>query len=89
MIRSRVTFASTLAAATHAATWSPFHTARPGTPAPSTGKPSVKTYSGRTESAASDRRSAERFQNCNPSRSTSAASITTTEKASARLTTTS
>ena len=50
MIRSRVTLASTLAAATHAATWSPFQTASPGTPSPSTGKPSVSTYSGRVAS---------------------------------------
>ncbi len=43
MIRSRVTFASTEAAEMQAATRSPFQTASPGTPSPSTGKPSVST----------------------------------------------
>ena len=47
MIRSRVTFASTDAAAMQAATRSPFQTASPGTPSPSTGNPSVRTYVGR------------------------------------------
>ena len=47
MIRSRVTLARTDAAAMQAATRSPFHTASPGTPSPSTGKPSVRTYCGR------------------------------------------
>ena len=46
MIRSRVTFATIEAAATQAATRSPFQTARPGTPRPSTLKPSVSTYVG-------------------------------------------
>ena len=43
MIRSRVTLASTDAAATQAATWSPLGTARAGLPKPRTGKPSVST----------------------------------------------
>ena len=47
MIRSLVTLAITDAAATQAATWSPFHMARAGTASPRTPKPSVSTYSGR------------------------------------------
>ena len=44
MIRSRVTLAMIDAAATQAATRSPFQTASPGAPSPSTRKPSVSTY---------------------------------------------
>ena len=43
MIRSLVTLAMMEAAATQAATWSPFHMARAGTPRPRTGNPSVST----------------------------------------------
>ena len=43
MSRSRVTLASTDAAATQAATWSPFGTASAGRPNPRTGNPSVST----------------------------------------------
>ena len=82
MSRSRVTLASTLAAATHAATRSPFHTARPGTPNPSTGKPSVSTYSGPVVSKASARRIADRLQTCRPRVSTSAGGTMITEYAS-------
>ena len=39
MMRSRVTLASTEPAAMQAATRSPFHTARPGTPEPVDGEP--------------------------------------------------
>ena len=42
-MRSLVTLASTEAAATQAATWSPFGTASVGRPKPRTGKPSVST----------------------------------------------
>src|SRR5690349_2269162 len=87
MSRSRVTLASTLAAATQAATRSPFQTARPGTPSPSTGKPSVSTYSGSVVSEASARRMAERLQTCRPRASTSAGGMMITEYASARTTT--
>jgi hypothetical protein len=43
MMWSRVTLAMMDAAATQAATRSPFQTAKPGTPSPSTLNPSVKT----------------------------------------------
>ena len=43
MIRSLVTLATIDAAATQAATWSPFHIASAGTARPRTGKPSVST----------------------------------------------
>ena len=46
MMRSLVTFATIDAAATQAATSSPFHMARAGTPRPRTGNPSVSTYPG-------------------------------------------
>ena len=49
MIRSRVTFASTDAAAIEALTRSPFQTASPGEGRPCTGKPSVSTYAGATD----------------------------------------
>ena len=83
MIRSRVTFARTDAALMQAATRSPFHTASPGTPRPSTGNPSVRTYSGGTSSSATARRSASTFATCMPSRSHSSDSMTTTDQASA------
>ncbi len=83
MIRSRVTFASTDAAAMHAATRSPFQTASPGASSPSTGKPSVRTYAGRTSSRASARRSASTFATCIPNRSHSSGSTTTTDQADA------
>ena len=69
MIRSRVTLASTDAAAMQAATRSPFQTARPGTSSPSTGNPSVSTYAGRRSSRATARRSASTLATCMPSRS--------------------
>ena len=87
MSRSRVTFASTDAAAMQAATRSPFHTASPGTPRPSTGNPSVSTYAGATSSRATARRSASTFATCMPSRSHSSGSMTTTDQDSARFTT--
>jgi hypothetical protein len=87
MIRSRVTFASTLAAATQAATRSPFHTARPGAPRPSTGNPSVNTYSGEVDNDASARRIAARLHTCRPRESTSVAGMIMTDQASARSTT--
>ena len=71
----------------HAATRSPFHTASPGTPRPSTGNPSVRTYDGRVPRRATARRSASRLATCIPSRSHSSESITTTDHASARRTT--
>ena len=43
MMRSRVTFATTDAAAMLPDTRSPFHSASPGAPSPATGKPSVRT----------------------------------------------
>ena len=86
MIRSRVTLASTDPAAMQAATRSPFHTARPGTPSPSTGNPSVRTYSGGTVSLATARRSASTFATCIPSRSHSSWEITTTDQDRARRT---
>ena len=67
-----------------AATRSPFQTARPGTSSPSTGKPSVRTYDGRTSNRARARRSASTFATCMPSRSHSPESTTTTDQASAR-----
>ena len=42
-MRSLVTLATIDAAATDAATWSPFHTASAGAPRPRTAKPSVST----------------------------------------------
>ena len=87
MIRSRVTFASTEAAAMQAATRSPFQTASPGTSSPSTGNPSVRTYDGRTSSLASARRSASTLATCMPSRSHSSGPTTTTDQASARRST--
>ena len=83
MIRSRVTFATMLAAATQAATWSPFHTASPGTASPGTGNPSVSTYCGTTDSEASARRIPARLHTCRPRPSTSPGSITTTDHARA------
>ncbi len=85
MIRSRVTLATTDAALMQAATRSPFHTASPGRPSPSTGKPSVRTYCGATSSSATARRSASMFATCMPSRSHSSDSMTTTDHDSARL----
>ena len=85
MIRSRVTLASTEAAAMQAATRSPFQTASPGTSRPSTGKPSVSTYDGRTSSRASERRSASMLATCMPSRSHSSGGTTTTDQAVARF----
>ena len=87
MIRSRVTLARTDAALMQAATRSPFHIASPGTPSPSTGKPSVRTYSGGTSSRATARRSASTLATCMPSRSHSSDSITTTDQATALRTT--
>ena len=87
MIRSRVTLARTDAAAMQAATRSPFQTASPGTPSPSTGKPSVSTYAGGRSRRATARRSASTLATCMPSRSHSSDSITTTDQASARRTT--
>src|SRR4028119_286628 len=46
------------AAAIDAETRSPFHTARPGAPSPSTPNPSVRTYAGRPASRAIARRRA-------------------------------
>ena len=89
MIRSRVTFAITLAAATHAATWSPFQTANPGVPSPSTGNPSVSTYDGRTDRLASDRRSAATLHTCSPRVSTSPGGMRTAAHANATRTTSS
>ena len=86
MIRSRVTFASTLAAAMQAATRSPFHTASPGVPRPSTGNPSVSTYAAGTSSSATARRSASTLATCIPSRSHSVEGSTTTDHAVARFT---
>ena len=86
MIRSRVTLASTDAAEMQAATRSPFHTARPGTPSPSTGNPSVSTYDGGTSSSATARRSASMFATCMPNRSHSSCETTTTDQAVARWT---
>ena len=68
----------------HAATRSPFQTASPGTPSPSTGNPSVRTYDGRTSSLASARRSASTLATCMPSRSHSSGPTTTTDQATAR-----
>ena len=87
MIRSRVTLASTEAAAMQAATRSPFQTASPGTPSPSTGNPSVRTYAGGRSSSATARRSASTLATCMPSRSHSSCETTTTDQASARWTT--
>ena len=86
MIRSRVTFARTDAALMQAATRSPFHTASPGRPRPSTGKPSVRTYCGGTSSSATARRSASMLATCMPSRSHSSDSMTTTDHDRARFT---
>ena len=66
MIRSRVTLASTDAAAMQAATRSPFQIASPGTPSPSTGNPSVRTYAGGRSSSATARRSASTLATCMP-----------------------
>ncbi len=87
MIRSRVTLASTDAAEMHAATRSPFQIASPGTPRPSTGNPSVRTYAGGRSSSATARRSASTLATCIPSRSHSSDSMTTTDHARARRTT--
>ena len=76
--------AITEAAEMHAATWSPFQIASPGTSSPSTGNPSVSTYDGRTASLARARRSASMLATCIPSRSHSPGSTTTTDQASAR-----
>ncbi len=87
MIRSRVTLASTDAAAMQAATRSPFQTASPGTPSPSTGNPSVSTYDAGRSSSATARRSASTLATCMPSRSHSSWETTTTAHDSARFTT--
>ena len=79
--------AGRLAAAMQAATRSPFHIARPGTPSPSTGKPSVRTYSGGTDSFATARRNASTLATCMPSRSQSSWEMTTTDQETARRTT--
>ena len=78
MIRSRVTLASTDAAATHAAAWSPLGTASAGRPNPRTAKPSVRTYPGGAASAATARRMPSTFATCTPRRSISAGGMTTT-----------
>ncbi len=67
-----------------AATRSPFQTASPGRPNPSTGNPSVSTYDGVTESRASARRRAATLATCMPSRSHSVDGTTTTDQDSAR-----
>ena len=77
MMRSRVTLATIEAAATQAATSSPFHMARAGTPRPRTAKPSVSTYPGRMESPASARRIPAMLQTCSPHASISAAGMMT------------
>jgi hypothetical protein len=87
IIRSRVTFATTEAAATQAATRSPFHTASVGAGMPLMGKPSVSTYDGQGSSRLTAWRMARTFITCRPCRSTSCGGITTTERASARRTT--
>ena len=69
------------------ATRSPFQTARPGTPSPSTGNPSVSTYAGGSSSRATARRSASTLATCIPSRSHSSCETTTTDHATARRTT--
>ena len=71
------------AAATQAATRSPFHTARPGVPRPSTAKPSVSTYVGATSSRSSAIRSAITLATCIPSTSHSPGSRPTTDQATA------
>ena len=87
MIRSRVTLAMTDAAAMHAATRSPFHIARPGTPRPAIGKPSVRTYPGVSSRRANARRIASTLVTCRPRRSTSSGGTMTTDHATARATT--
>src|SRR5215217_6763363 len=86
-MRSRVTLASTEAAATQAATRSPFHTARPGRASPGTGKPSVSTYSGAGSSVITARRSASRLVACIPRASSSSTGMDTTDQETARSTT--
>ncbi len=83
MMASLVTLATTDAAATLAATWSPFHIASAGTASPRTGKPSVSTYPGRAASRASARRMPATLHTCSPIRSISAAGMITTLQASA------
>ena len=71
------------AAATQAATRSPFQTARPGVPSPSTANPSVSTYVGATSRRSRAIRNAITLTTCMPSASHSAGSRLTTDQATA------
>ena len=89
MMRSLVTLASTDAAATQAATRSPFQTASVGAGSPAIGKPSVRTYDGAGSRRRTACRMARTFMTCSPQRSTSVDGTTTTDHDSARRTTSS
>ena len=82
--RSRVTLASTDAAATHAATRSPFQTARPRHPEPVDGEPVGEDVLRRPRAAPRARRNASTLATCMPSRSHSSCRSTTTDHARAR-----
>src|SRR5699024_9693451 len=83
IIRSRVTFARTLAAAMDASSASPPITAVDWHPSPSTAKPSVRTNPGRGSSAATERRMPSRLHRWMPRWSIRSGSITTTADATA------
>ena len=78
MSRSRLTLASTLAAAIQAAAASPPITGNDGIGSPGTRNPSESTYPGRTDNPATARRMPSILAACTPWRSTSAAGINTT-----------